>query len=132
MTIKLTQIGRFNPGFTEEGGAEINAYDRISQRLFVVNGVENARVTSVELTSLNGQEAELRSRGVRIFPDKSFAEDAEPEFIAVSPDGTAAFFTLQENNAVAVVDIETAEVTEIQPLGVKDYSRGLPQIIRQD
>ncbi len=40
--IKLTQIGRFDPGLTDEGGAEINAYDPISQRLFVINGVTDA------------------------------------------------------------------------------------------
>lgn len=89
-------------------------------------GVNNATVSTADFTRFNGQEEELRSRGVRIFPDRSFAEDAEPEYISVSPDGSTAFVTLQENNAVAVVDIAAGEVTEIQPLGVKDFSKGLP------
>src|SRR5699024_11785771 len=37
-------------------------------------------------------------------------------------DGLTAYAALQEANAVAVVDIESAEVTEILPLGTKDHS----------
>jgi hypothetical protein len=91
-------------------------------------GVANASVTTADFTAYKGQEAELRGRGVRIFPGVDFANDAEPEYISVSPDGTQAFVTLQENNAVAVVDLETGEVSDIQPLGLKDFSRGLPEL----
>ena len=70
----------------------------------------------------------MRVRGVRVFPGETFANDAEPEYIAVSPDGSQAFVTLQENNEIAVVDLEAGEISEIQPLGLKDYSRGLPQL----
>ena len=94
----------------------------------ISDGVENASVTTADFTSYNGQEEELRGRGVRIFPGENFANDVEPEYIAVSSDSTQAFVTLQENNAVAVVDLETGEVSDIQPLGLKDYSRGLPQL----
>ncbi|MEM9450411.1 MAG: choice-of-anchor I family protein [Cyanobacteria bacterium P01_E01_bin.6] len=79
-------------------------------------------VQTASFTAFNGQEDALRAAGVRIFPGASVANDLEPEFIAVSPDGSTAFVTLQENNAVAVVDIATATVTAIQPLGVKDHS----------
>lgn len=50
------------------------------------------------------------------------AQDLEPEYIAFSGDGTKAWVTLQENNAIAVVDIATATVESIRPLGVKDHS----------
>ncbi|MEL6319997.1 MAG: choice-of-anchor I family protein [Cyanobacteria bacterium J06626_14] len=79
-------------------------------------------VETATFTAFNGQEDALRDAGVRLFPGIDVANDVEPEFIAVSPDGTTAFVTLQEANAVAVVDIATATVTEIQPLGVKDHS----------
>jgi hypothetical protein len=61
--------------------------------------------------------------GVRIFgPGASVAQDLEPEYIAVSEDDATAYVTLQENNAVAVVDIATARVTEVRPLGYKDFN----------
>ena len=52
------------------------------------------------------------------------AQDVEPEYVAVK-NGTA-YVTLQENNAVAVVDISTVgspSVTDIHALGTKDHSQ---------
>ncbi|MEM8642408.1 MAG: choice-of-anchor I family protein [Cyanobacteria bacterium P01_G01_bin.54] len=61
--------------------------------------------------------------GVRVFgPGATAAQDLEPEYIAIAADGNTAFVTLQENNAVAVVDIAAAEITDILPLGTKDHS----------
>ncbi|MEL6746830.1 MAG: hypothetical protein AAFO79_03320, partial [Pseudomonadota bacterium] len=53
--------------------------------------------------------------------DTTIAQDLEPAFVAVSPDGGHAFVTLQENNAVAVVDLETATVTRVIEAGTQDY-----------
>ena len=61
--------------------------------------------------------------GVRIFgPGASPAQDLEPEYITLTPDGTTAYVTLQENNAVAVIDVEAAKVTEIRALGYKNFN----------
>ncbi|MEM9557816.1 MAG: choice-of-anchor I family protein [Acidobacteriota bacterium] len=61
--------------------------------------------------------------GVRIFgPGASVSQDLEPEYVAVSPDSSTAWVALQENNALAVVDLLTATVTQIVPLGWKDHS----------
>ena len=82
-----------------------------------------ATVTTAGFTSFNGQITALRDIGVRIFgPGATVAQDLEPEYIAVSPDGTTAYVTLQENNAVAVLDIATSTVTDIRPLGLKNHS----------
>ncbi len=60
--------------------------------------------------------------GVRIFgPGATVAQDLEPEYVAVAPDGRTAWVTLQEANAVAVVDVKRALVTEIKALGLKDH-----------
>ena len=62
--------------------------------------------------------------GVRIYgPGASVAQDLEPEYIAVSDDSSTAWVTLQENNALAVVDILNARVTKIAALGYKDHSQ---------
>ena len=52
----------------------------------------------------------------------SVAQDLEPEYIAISPDGEKAWVTLQENNAIAVIDIASAGVDKIIALGVKDHN----------
>ena len=63
---------------------------------------------------------------IRIFgPFASVAQDIEPEHIAVSGDSRWAWVVLQENNAVAVLNIIAATITEIRPLGSKNYARDL-------
>ncbi|MEQ8391235.1 MAG: choice-of-anchor I family protein [Thalassospira sp.] len=52
----------------------------------------------------------------------SVAQDVEPEYIAVSKDSKTAYVSLQENNAIAIIDIETATVKRIAGLGFKDHS----------
>lgn len=60
--------------------------------------------------------------GVRVFgPGATPAQDLEPEYISVDPAGTTAYVTLQENNAIAEIDIATARVTRVRALGVKDF-----------
>ncbi len=62
---------------------------------------------------------------IRIFgPNATVAQDLEPESIAISADSTTAYVTLQENNAMAIVDIATATVTDLVGLGFKDWSIG--------
>lgn len=81
-------------------------------------------VTTLGFSAFNGQAAELRAQGVRIFgPNASVAQDLEPEFIAVAPDGRTAWVTLQENNALAVLDLQNPKVLSIVPLGYKDHNR---------
>ena len=71
----------------------------------------------------NDQIDNLRTAGVRIYgPNASVAQDLEPEYITVAADGNTAWVTLQENNAVAVLDIKARQVTAIRPLGFKDHS----------
>ena len=82
-----------------------------------------ANVRSVGFTQFNGQEASLRAKGIRIYgPGANAAQDFEPEYIAASADSRKAYVTLQENNAIAVIDIERAKVLQLLPLGFKNYS----------
>jgi hypothetical protein len=60
--------------------------------------------------------------GVRIFgPGATDAQDLEPEYIAPSNDSKTAWITLQENNAIAELDVRNATITRIWPLGFKDH-----------
>lgn len=86
----------------------------------------NPTVTNVSFAGFNDQREALIESGVKISaPGATVAQDLEPEYIAVSPDGSQAFITLQENNAIAILDIVSATITNIVPLGAKDYSDGL-------
>ena len=95
-------------------------------------GVEGATVTTAGFTAFNGQEAALRAAGVRIWAGKSVSEDVEPEYIAISADGTKAMVTLQEANAVGILDIATATFTSIVPLGTKNFSTLLADFSDRD
>ncbi|HUG24825.1 choice-of-anchor I family protein [Piscinibacter sp.] len=80
-------------------------------------------VKTADFRAFNGQEPALRADGIRLFgPGASAAQDFEPEYITVAPDGRTAYVTLQENNAVATVDIRRARITAVKPLGFKDHS----------
>lgn len=48
--------------------------------------------------------------------------DFEPEYIAIEGNGSRAFVTLQEANAIAVLDLSLNAFTEIIGLGAKDFS----------
>ncbi|MCD8554406.1 choice-of-anchor I family protein [Seleniivibrio sp.] len=50
------------------------------------------------------------------------AESLEPEYIAVDADGAKAYVSLQENNAIAVINLSTNTVEKIFGLGFKDHS----------
>ncbi len=90
--------------------------------------MDNPVVKTAAFTPYNKQKQRLIDAGVRIFGNKAdgtpsnVSEDLEPEYIAVSKDSKTAYVSLQENNAIAIVDIGTARVTAIKPLGAKDHS----------
>ncbi|MCA9263748.1 MAG: choice-of-anchor I family protein [Planctomycetales bacterium] len=78
----------------------------------------------------------VRDAGFRAWDDKPlppgvravnrkipFSRDAEPEGISISPDSQIAYISLQENNAVAIVDIPSATVTQIVGLHTKDHNQ---------
>ena len=60
---------------------------------------------------------------IRVFgPNARVAQDLEPEYIAVSSDSRTAYVTLQENNALAVIDLFEGWVEALVGLGFKDYN----------
>jgi hypothetical protein len=79
------------------------------------------------------QLPELKKQGLRVFGQVSqsddlkkktpatFAQDVEPEWIAVDQESRFAYVCLQEVNAVAEVDIADATVRRIIPLGYKNF-----------
>ncbi len=80
-------------------------------------------VTTLDFSAFNDQEEALEAEGMRVFgPGADLAADVEPEYITVSDDSATAWVALQENNAIAEVDLASKTITAIHPLGFKDYS----------
>lgn len=80
-------------------------------------------VRTATFDDFEDDRAALEAAGVRLtWPGATVAEDLEPEYIAVGRASRAAYVSLQENNAIAVVDIRRARVSDIVPLGLKDHS----------
>ncbi len=52
----------------------------------------------------------------------SVAQDLEPEYMALNSGNTKAYVALQENNAMAIIDIATARVDSIKGLGEKSWN----------
>ena len=94
---------------------------------------------TIGFSALDGDEAALDALGLKTYdggtletdegdivvPDSTVSQDIEPEYITVSPDGTRAYVTLQEVNAIAVIDLTdpTADrPLSILPAGAVDFS----------
>ncbi len=90
--------------------------------LIDVSDPSNPEAKILDFSQFNGLEEAARDAGIRIQEGVSFAEDVEPEYIAVSPDGHYAFASLQENNAIAKIDLAKGEVVKVFGLGRVDFS----------
>lgn len=99
--------------------------------LDIATGVESATVTTLDFTDFNAGgpragelDPEIRIFGVKIGGVPStVAEDLEPEYVAFSADSTQAYVTLQENNAIAVIDLVTPRIDSLFSLGFIDHAR---------
>ena len=79
-----------------------------------------ADVRTADFSAFNTQ---LLNPAIRIFgKNASVAQDLEPEYITVSADSKTAWVALQENNALAVIDIAASKVTALLPLGTKSHA----------
>lgn len=81
------------------------------------HGPMEAEVTDVPL-----KDAPI-DQGVRLNSKGSIAQQLEPEYITVQ--GDTAYVSLQENNAIAKLNLKTNNVDHIYAMGTKDHS--LPQ-----
>ena len=89
----------------------------------IINIKDNYSVKTLDFSAFESQKAALVAGGFRVYgPNATFAQDIEPEYIAVSADSKKAYVTLQENNGVAEVDVVSGTITKVYPLGTRDIS----------
>ena len=87
-------------------------------------GAANLTQANVRTATFNDSIPKTNDSTIRIFgPGATLAQDLEPEYIAVSHDSKTAWVTLQENNAIAILDIEAGVFTSLVGLGFKDHSQ---------
>ncbi len=131
--ILVANEGEPNDDYTDDPEGSISIIDVTPG----AGAIHQDHVSTVSFAAYNSQKSSLRAKGVRIFGPTvtdlgdgkfdvepggaSVAQDLEPEHLSFSSDSAFAYVTLQENNAVGVVDVEAAELVAILPLGYKQH-----------
>lgn len=115
-TVLVANEGEPNDDYTIDPEGSVTIID-------ISGGVRRPRVKTATFTHFNNKKDSLIAAGVRIFgPGASVAQDLEPEYITVDSGSPFAWISLQENNAIACLNILTGRIITIQPLGYKDHS----------
>lgn len=100
---------------------QINPEGSVSM-IDVSNGVEG--ITNDVVTTIQFEE-DVIEQGVRKVSETStYAQDLEPEYIVVDEESKYAFVALQENNAMAKLDLQAKRFVLVKSLGYKDFSIG--------
>jgi hypothetical protein len=88
----------------------------------VINVAAGYTVKTLNFAGFESYATILKKKGFRMYgPKATLAKDVEPEYITVSADSKTAWVTLQENNAIAKLDLNLQVITDVFPLGFKDY-----------
>lgn len=92
-----------------------------SVSIVTISSDNSLAVNTVCFDSFDEQRGELTAVGVLVQKGAQPSTDFEPEYIAVS--GNTAYVSLQEANAIAVLDIAAGKFTGVYPLGFQDYGK---------
>lgn len=88
-----------------------------------IASLSQSNVTTMLFTQFNSQESALIASGVRkLKASSTLSRDLEPEYITISADSQKAWVALQENNAIAEINLTNNTYTSIWALGTKDMS----------
>lgn len=88
-----------------------------------IASLTQSNVTTLNFNAFDSQVATLAATGLRkVRTNNTLSQDLEPEYITISADSQKAWVTLQENNAIAEINLATKSITGIWGLGKKDMS----------
>lgn len=88
-----------------------------------IPSLSQANVTTLDFTAYNSTESTLIASGIRkVKSSSTLSQDFEPEYITISSDSQKAWVSIQENNAISEINLNTNTITDIWPLGTKDVS----------
>ena len=87
---------------------------------------DHAQVTQISFTDFNvgGSRHDELPEQVRISGPQgtTVAQDLEPEYITLDENTQTAYVALQENNALGIIDVNSAQVTAIKSFGLKSWN----------
>jgi hypothetical protein len=88
-----------------------------------IGNLTQSNVTTLNFNAFDSQLAALTATGLRkVRTNNTLSQDLEPEYVTISSDSQKAWVTLQENNAVAEINLATKTITSVWGLGKKDMS----------
>lgn len=88
----------------------------------VSKGFENLEAKEVTFDKFDDKRDQLIADKVILKKDTAPSVDLEPEYITVSDDSKYAYVALQENNAIATIDLTSNEAISVKGLGFKDFN----------
>lgn len=88
----------------------------------LAQNLTQADITSVEFSRYDTTAYDPLIRVFGNNGNASFSEDMEPEYICFDATGSKAFVSLQENNALAIINLFPPQLDTIVGLGYKDHS----------
>ncbi|CAH1793446.1 unnamed protein product, partial [Owenia fusiformis] len=109
-----------------------NYYDAegsISIVMFTSEDFTVSEVTTLDFQQYNARTNEYMEKGVRYLYRgldqtplvSTFSQDLEPKSVTINTAETRAYISLQENNAIAIVDLTTKSIIDLYPLGTKSW-----------
>jgi hypothetical protein len=109
--------GEPNDAYTVDPEGSVSIID-------MTGGAANLTQADVTNATFNDSIPKTNASSIRKYgPGATLAQDIEPEYIAVSHDSKTAWVKLQENNAIAILDIDAGAFIQLVGLGFKDHSQ---------
>lgn len=111
--ILVANEGEPNAAYTNDPEGSISIID-------ISSGI--LELTQQQVKTLDFKNAPKKIEGSIRKPNATFAQDLEPEYIAINANSTLAAVTCQESNVIIYVDLTTDKIVKYAGLGFKDYS----------
>lgn len=122
-----------SPDFSEDpaGGIAILTLPENAPAVSAADFAKSMKLNVLGFESLDSTA--LMKAGVRRVGVSPFYKTLEPEYITVSEDSRVAWVSLQENNAMARVDVAAEKITDVFALGKSDHSKpGFAMDVKSD
>ena len=122
--LELIGIGPDSLAITPDGNKVVIAIEDEEDE----DNLPGDRPGSVNIVHLNYDDLS-NSEVINIALDLSdisgvnYQSDPQPEYVTISPDGMMAAVSLQENNAIALIDLSTEEVSSIFSAGITTHDQ---------